>query len=127
MREIYVNLPVSDLETSKRFFTELGFELNEEFTDEKAACVVFGDNIYAMLLTRDFFRGFITDEVANGSSTEVINALSVDGREQVDEFVERALAAGGSEHKPIMEQGPMAAGSFKDPDGHVWEVIHMER
>jgi predicted lactoylglutathione lyase len=24
-----------------------------------------------------------------------------------------------------MEQGPMYGGSFKDPDGHVWEVLHM--
>jgi predicted lactoylglutathione lyase len=80
-----------------------------------------------MLLTEDFFRGFITDEIADtGSATEVITAISAAGRDEVDELTDKALAAGGSEHRAPMEEGPMYARSFKDPDGHVWEVVHMD-
>lgn len=125
-REIYVNLPVADLDRSMRFFRDLGFEFNSEFTDERAACLVIGESSYAMLLTEDFFRGFITDEVADtGSATEVITAISAAGREEVDQLADKALASGGSEHRQPMEEGPMYARSFKDPDGHVWEVLHM--
>ena len=126
MRQIYVNLPVKDLEASKRFFTELGFAVDPEFSDERAAAIVFGDNIYAMLLTEDFFRGFISDEIANGEVTEVINCLSAESRDEADALHTKALAAGGAEHKPRMEEGPMYMRSFADPDGHIWEILHME-
>lgn len=125
VRQIYVNLPVADLEASKRFYAELGFGLNEEFTDENAACVVLADDMFVMLLTEDFFRGFIDDEIADtASTTEVITAISAESREEVDGLVERALAAGGSPHRPVMD-GRMYLRSFKDPDGHVWEVFSM--
>jgi uncharacterized protein len=69
---------------------------------------------------------FVNGEIADATrTTEAINALSADSREQVDETVERALAAGGQPWNPIMEEGPMYAGSFQDLDGHVWEVLHM--
>ena len=128
MRMIFVNLPVKDLDTSKRFYTDLGFGINEEFTDDTAACVVIDDNIFVMLLTERKFREFITGEIADATqATEVLNALSAESRDEVDELVSKALAAGGSEWRPKMEQGPMYAHSFQDPDGHVWEVLHMER
>lgn len=127
MRGIYVNVPVKDLEASKRFYGELGFELNPRFSDENAAGLEISEGVYVMLLTEDFFRGFITDEIADTeSTTEVINCISADSKAEVDDLVEKALAAGGAAHKPIMGEGPMYAGSFKDPDGHVWEVLYME-
>lgn len=129
MRQIYVNLPVKDVERSKQFFTALGFELNEEFSNEDAACVVFCDGAYAMLLREDFFRRFLDREIADpGQGTQVLNALSAESREEVDQLMERALEAGGSEHTPRdpVEMEQMYARSFKDPDGHVWEILHMD-
>ena len=119
---------MKDVERSKRFFAALGFELNEEFSDENAACVVFGEGAYAMLLGEDFFRRFIDGEIADpGHGTQVINALSAESREEVDQLVEGAVAAGGSEHTPRepVEMEQMYTRSFKDPDGHVWEILHM--
>jgi predicted lactoylglutathione lyase len=127
MRMIFVNLPVKDLETSKRFFGELGFEFDPQFTDETAACMVIDQNIYAMLLTEERFRDFIDGEIADPDTTEVLVALSADSREEVDSLVEKALAAGGRPWKDTLEQGPMYERSFRDPDGHVWEVIYMQQ
>lgn len=127
MRMIFVNLPVKDLEASKSFYTALGFSINPDFTDETAACVVVSESIFVMLLTEAKFREFIENDIADASgTTEVINALSVDSREEADELLEKALGAGGERWKPTMEEGPMYGTSFQDLDGHVWETIYMD-
>ena len=127
MQMIFVNLPVKDLEASKRFYTELGFEINPMFTDETAACVVISDTIFVMLLTHDKFREFINGEISDATTTtEVLNALSAESAEAVDEMVRKALGAGGSPWKPVLQEGPMYGHSFQDLDGHVWEVMHMD-
>jgi len=126
MRMIFVNLPVKDTEASKRFFASLGFEHNPQFSDETTTCVVIDENIYAMLMNEDRFKGFINGEIADSSTTEVLNALSCESREEVDNVREKALANGGSEWKPTLEQGPMYGASFRDPDGHVWELAYMD-
>jgi predicted lactoylglutathione lyase len=127
MKMIFVNLPVADLEASKRFYTALGFSINSQFTDETAACVVVSETIYIMLLTEPKFREFIENEIADArNTTEVINALSVESREEADELLEKALAAGGSPWKPTLNEGPMYGTSFQDLDGHVWETIFMD-
>ena len=125
MRMIFLNLPVKDVERSKRFFGELGFEFNLEYADEHTACMVVDKNIFVMLLQEARFRDFINGEIADPSTTEALTCLSVDSREAVDELVEKAIAAGGDRWKPVMDEGPMYSGSFQDPDGHVWEVLHM--
>ena len=128
MRMIFVNRPVKDLEASKAFFGELGFDFNPEFTDDTAACMVVDQNIFVMLLIEERFRDFINDDIADAASTtEVLTALSADSREEVDETIAKAIAAGGKPWKPPLDEGPMYGGSFQDLDGHVWELIHMER
>ena len=125
-RSIYVNLPVKDLEASKAFFAELGFDFNTDYTDESAACMVIDDNIFVMLLVEARFRDFINDDIADASATtEAITCLSADSKAEIDDVVARAVAAGGRPWKPAMEQGPMYGGSFQDLDGHVWELVHM--
>ena len=126
MRMIFVNLPVKDLEASKRFFGELGFAFDPKFTGDTAACMVIADNIFAMLLTEERFRDFINGDIADPSQTEVLTCISAENREEVDELLAKALAAGGTEWKPVMEEGPMYGASFQDPDGHVWEVLWMD-
>ena len=126
MRMIFVNLPVKDLNASKGFFTELGFEFNPEFSDDTAACMIVDENIFVMLLVEARFKDFINGEIADATkATEAINCLSADSKEQVDETVAKAIAAGGKPWKPTLEEGPMYGGSFQDLDGHVWELMHM--
>ncbi|HET8615548.1 MAG TPA: VOC family protein [Actinomycetales bacterium] len=126
-RMIFVNLPVKDLTASTSFYLGLGFTKNDMFSDDQCSAVVISDTIVVMLLTEKRFSDFVVGDVLNEKgATEVINCLSASTRAEVDDLYERALAAGGSEWKGLMQEGPMYGNSFADPDGHVWEVLHMD-
>jgi uncharacterized protein len=127
MRMIFVNLPVTDLESSTAFYKALGFNRNPDFSDDTASCMVVSEQIYVMLLTHEKFKSFINGGISDAkTSTQVLNCLSASSREEVDGFKTKALAAGGNDWKPNMEMGPMYGCSFQDPDGHVWEVMYMD-
>ena len=124
---IFVNLPVNDLDASKKFFTELGYSINPQFSDDNAASVVISDTIVAMLLTKPFYATFTKKEIADArKSSEVLLALSAESREKVDELVEKALAAGGTVAGDTQDLGFMYGRSFDDLDGHTWEVVWMD-
>jgi uncharacterized protein len=126
-KKIFVNLPVSDLDKSMEFFKTLGFTFNQQFTDETAACMVISDDIYAMLLTRKRFKDFTPKDIADATkTTEVLNALSMDSREEVDTFVDKALKAGATKTREPMDHGFMYERSFNDLDGHIWEIFYMD-
>jgi predicted lactoylglutathione lyase len=125
--KIFVNLPVKNLNESVDFFTKIGFKFNAQFTDENATCMIISENIFVMLLVESFFKTFIKKEIADATkSTEVIVALSAASREQVDEIVNKAMAAGGKASIEPMDQGFMYQRSFQDIDGHQWEIIYMD-
>lgn len=124
---IFVNLPVSDLERSKSFYSALGFEINPQFTDENAACIVISDTIFVMLLVKPFFSSFTSKEIADTSTAvAAINALSSDSREEVDALADKALAAGGAQTNEPQDLGSMYSRSFQDPDGNMWETVWMD-
>ncbi|PKQ88613.1 glyoxalase/bleomycin resistance/extradiol dioxygenase family protein [Paenibacillus sp. BGI2013] len=126
-KQIFVNLPVQDLKKSVEFFTKVGFEFNANFTDESATCMIIGENIYAMLLVEERFQSFISKKISNAAdTTEVIVALSVDSREQVDVIVQAALDAGGKPSNEPQDHGFMYGWSFQDLDDHLWEVSYMD-
>lgn len=126
-KQVFVNLPVKNLEKSIHFFTELGFQFNPQFTDENATCMLINENTFVMLLVEAFFQTFTTKELVNSkSSTEVIIAISAESNDEVNEIVKRALAAGGSPSNEAIDHGFMYAWSFQDLDGHLWEVMHMQ-
>jgi uncharacterized protein len=125
--KIFVNLPVKNLQRSIDFFTQLGFTFNPAFTDESATCMILGENLYAMLLVESRFRDFTKKPIADATkSTEVLIALDVDSRDEVDALVRKAVAAGGSVYAEPMDHGWMYGHSFADPDGHQWELLHMD-
>ncbi|MEV5775298.1 VOC family protein [Streptomyces antimycoticus] len=124
---IFVNLATNDLETSKKFFTELGYSLNPQFTTDDCACVVISETIVAMLLTRERYQDFTNKEIADSAKTsEVLLCLSAESRANVDELVNKALAAGGTPAGEPQDHGFMYGRSFQDPDGHTWEVVWMD-
>jgi len=126
MRMIFVNLPVKNIEASKAFFTTLGFSFNPEYSDDKALCMIVEENIFVMLLQEERFRDFINGDIADAAtSKEVLNCLSASSREEIDDMIAKALASGGKSWKPVQDHGFMYGGSFQDPDGHVWELVHM--
>ncbi len=125
--KIFVNLPVKDLNGSIAFFTKLGYSFNQQFTDETATCMVISEDIYAMLLTHEKFKMFTPKEICDATkSSEVLIALSCESREQVDELVAKAVAAGGSTYSKPQDHGFMYAHGYQDLDGHIWEVMWMD-
>lgn len=121
---IYINLPVKDLAHSRRFWEALGFTFNEDYSDDRAAQLVLDDGkIYVMLLSRAFFQTFTHRTIANGSTTQVLLAIDVSSREEVDELVRLALDNGGSRYAEPKDYGWMYYDTFADPDGHQWEVL----
>ncbi len=124
---LFVNLPVKNLDRSVDFFTKVGFTFNPQYTDEKGTCMVIGEDIYVMLLAEEYFRTFTKKQVYDAAKgTEVILALSAESREKVDEIVHRASDAGGNTPTGKQDLGFMYGWGFEDLDGHLWEVFYME-
>lgn len=126
--QIYVNLPVKDLNKSVEFFTQLKFKFDPMFTDENATCMIIGDNIYAMLLVEPFFKTFIKKPISDATkSAEVILALSAESKDEVDEMIANAKKAGATIPMDVQDQGFMYSHGFQDLDGHLWEVLYMDK
>jgi uncharacterized protein len=128
-RMIFPNLPVADLKKAEDFYLGLGFTKNPAFSSDECTAVVVSNEIVVMLLQQDFYEGFLPDgHSAHLGSTakEVLNCLSCTSRDEVDAFVAKAEASGGSVYVPAKEQMPgMYGASIADPDGHVWELLWM--
>jgi uncharacterized protein len=126
-RKMFVNLPVRDLSKSMEFFRKLGFDFNQQFTDDKAACMVVSQDAFVMLLTEPFFKTFTRNGLCDTrTATEGLFALSCESRAEVDDLVRKAVAAGGTHAVDPMDHGFMYAWSFYDLDRHHWEVLWMD-
>jgi len=126
-KKIFINLPVADLERAKAFYAALGFANEPNFTDETAACMVWSDAIFVMLLTHAKWREFTTRPFPDSGSSEVMLALSFDSREEVDRLTDAAGANGGTaDVNPKQDHGFMYGRSFLDLDGHIWETFWMD-
>ncbi|WP_278381112.1 VOC family protein [Chryseobacterium arthrosphaerae] len=127
INQIYVNLPIKDVQKTRDFWTKLGFSVNEQFSDEKAICVIMKENhIYAMFLKEEFFQTFTNRPFAKGDTTQVLLAIGVDNREDVDRIINTAIENGGSKYSEPMDHGWMYQSAFADIDGHQWEVMHAD-
>ena len=126
--QIFLNLPVKDLQKTIHFFTMLGFTFNPQFTDKNATCMIIGENIFAMLLVEPFFKTFIKKEICDANrNTEVLLGITAESRMEVDEILQKALKAGGREPREAQDHGWMYGRSFEDLDGHIWEVFYMDK
>jgi predicted lactoylglutathione lyase len=127
MRMIFVNLPVKSVAASRKFFGALGFTFNEVFSNENTASMVIEENIFAMLLEHARFKDFIKGEIADpAKGVGALLCLSAGSRQEVEDTMAKALAAGGKPWMPPQDHGFMYGHSFQDLDGHVWEVMWMD-
>jgi predicted lactoylglutathione lyase len=125
-RMMFVNLPVRDVEASRRFFGALGFSFDPRFTDDRAACMVVSDAAAVMLIQALFYGTFTRRALCDPSRHEEgLVALACASREEVDGLAGAAAAAGGAEAMPPVDRGFMYERSFYDPDGHHWAVVWM--
>ena len=87
---IFVNFPTTDLDRAKAFYEALGYRINPNFTDENAACVVLDDNLYFMVLTREFLGTFTDKQIIDTKThAQMAVSLTCESREAVDEMLER--------------------------------------
>ncbi len=125
--KIFINLPVKDIDRSVYFFQNLGFSFNPQFTDEKGASLIVGENIFLMLLTEPYFKTFTNTELCNAHvATEVLIAIDAQSKEEVELLVKKAEALGGTLYAKPQDYGWMYQHSFADLDGHRWEIVYMD-
>lgn len=125
-KQIFLNVPVADLPKSKTFYQALGYSLNPQFSGDTGACVVISETIFVMLATHAKFREFTPKAICDTTqAVEVLINLSCESRQEVDDLVAKAIAAGGSTYDKAEDFGFMYTHSFVDPDGHGWGLFHM--
>ena len=126
-KRLFVNLPIKDVRQSRSFFESLGFNFNPQFSDDKALCLILGDNFYGMLLKEEFFQTFTPKSLSLGKhTTEVLLSLQVNTKDEVNQMVDKAIKLGAQEYNPSTDNGFMYLRVFEDLDGHQWEISWMD-
>lgn len=126
-RMIFVNLPVEDLGRARRFYEGLGFTNNPQFSDETAACMVWSDTIFVMILTHPKWATFTDRPIAPAGSSEVALCLSCESTDEVHALIEAGGKSGGTiDVNPAQDHGFMICRTLADPDGHIWELMWMD-
>lgn len=127
MKQVFINLAVADVNKSMDFYTQLGFEVNLQFCDDDAKCMVWSEHIFVMIMTHDKFKSFTNKPLADTKNhIAALFALSVESLDRVNEIVDKGLAAGGTEPMPMMDHGFMQLRKLEDYDGHTWEIFYMD-
>lgn len=129
MSKLFITLPVADLAASTAFYQSLGFTKNDNFSDTHASCMIWDENIYVMLLTHEFTKGFLPEgkTIADAHHTaQVLNALSMNNKSDVDVMFDKAISAGGKKTIATQDHGFMYGRDFEDLDGHIWELFWMD-
>ncbi len=127
MKQVFINLPVKDLNQSMDFYTALGFTNNPQFSDDTAKCMVWSEQIFVMLLTHDKFKTFTSKPIADTKNAIAgLFYLSMESLEQLNQVMEKGLAAGGIEPNEMRNYGFMQQRTIEDFDGHTWEVGYMD-
>ncbi|MCJ8154736.1 glyoxalase/bleomycin resistance/extradiol dioxygenase family protein [Chryseobacterium sp. SSA4.19] len=126
INQIYVNLPVKDVQKTKEFWMKVGFSINDQMTDDRAVCVAMSDNMYVMFLTEEHFQTFSERPLPKGDTTQVLVAIGLNSREEVDQVVNTAVANGATQHEEPQDYGWMYHNSFWDINGHGWNVMFTD-
>jgi predicted lactoylglutathione lyase len=124
---LFINLKVQDVNRSRKFFTELGFTIEEMFSGDLAICVNITDDIKAMLLVEEHFKNFTSKKLVDAKKeTEVLIAFGLNTKQEVIDLYEKAISLGATEASPVQDHGFMYGRSFHDLDGHIWELGWMD-
>ena len=129
-KEMWINLPVKDINRSKAFFTKLGFSINEQRSNAELASLVIGEkkNLGVNLFRDSIFETFSKNKIADAKQgTEVLFSIGAESREEVDEMLRKAVDAGGTVFSESQEKdGWMYGCGFADLDGHRWNALFMD-
>lgn len=127
MKQIFINLPVKDVQASMHFYKALGFEVNPLFTFDDQKCMVWSEQIYVMLQSKEMFEKGNAKRIANPKeSTLATFTLPVESLAKVHEIIENGIKAGGIETTPMVDEGFMQLRNLEDLDGHNWGIIYLD-
>ena len=127
MKQIFINIPATDLEKSMQFYLALGFTINPLFTDEDQKCMVWSDSIYIMLQSLEFSNSLIKKSSIDIRKANIPSyTLPVESIEQVNQMMERGINAGGREPVGVFEEDFMYLRSIEDLDGYVWGIMYLD-
>lgn len=127
MKQIFINLPVENIENSMEFYTQLDFSKKPLFSDEHQKCMVWSEQIYLMLISQEKFISYSKKNISNKTNINAYFTLPVESLNEVNEIVDRGLKAGGKESSPIIDDGFMQLRRIEDFDGHIWHIILMDQ
>ena len=125
---ITIALPTADRSTTHRFYLALGFtafgDLADDGVPEPLQFELAPATNLMFIPTGGF--GWVTGdhEVAPPGTSECLLAWSADSAAAVDDLVARAEAAGAAVVSAPQQQPWGYEGTFADPDGHLWQVLH---
>jgi uncharacterized protein len=127
MKQIFINIVVADIIKSMDLYTAMGFTNNPQFSDDTAKCMVWSENIFVMLMTKEKFESFSTRPIANTQThIAALYSLSTSSIDEMNSILEKGLEAGGKEPSPMMDYGFMQLRKLEDFDGHTWEIFFMD-
>ncbi|SKB10305.1 VOC family protein [Aeromicrobium choanae] len=130
-QSIVIGLPIADRPTSRDFYRDvLGFEASGEPADDgvpEPLQFALSDTVSVMLVPTGGFGWAIGGRpVAPAGQHETVFTLAVPSEAEVDALMERARSA-GAEIVTEAAQLPWGyAGTFADPDGHLWSASSGE-
>lgn len=128
-KQIWLNLPVKNIEKSKKFFSSIGFSFNEEYCNDQSACMLVGEkNFVVMLFEESMFVSFVQNTLlASPMHAEMLISIDAESRHEVEELAKKVNDAGGKIFaKPAENQGWMYGCGFSDLDGHRWNILFMD-
>ncbi|MCX6317414.1 MAG: glyoxalase/bleomycin resistance/extradiol dioxygenase family protein [Bacteroidetes bacterium] len=127
MKQLFINLPVKDVEASKHFYAQLGFTVNPLFTFDDQQCMVWSEQLFLMLQTHEMFKKGNTKLLADARYTSIATfTLPVESVDKVNELIEKGIKAGGKETSPAKDEGFMFVRNLEDPDGHQWGIMYLD-
>lgn len=127
MKQIFINLPVLDVNKSLEFYQQLGFTLNPLFTFEDQKCLNWGDSIFVMLQTHAMFTSGNNKTLIDPKHNTIATfTLPVESTEALNSIVENAVKGGGTEIQPPINEGFMLVRNIQDLDGHNWGIIYLD-
>lgn len=126
-KQVFINLPVKDLQKAVDLYSALGFTNNPQFSDDTGKCMVWSDTIFVMLLNHEKFTSFTKKPLAD-TKTGIAGlfSLSVESVEEMNAIMSAGLSAGGIEPNEMRDYGFMQQRTLEDFDGHTWEIFYMD-
>jgi predicted lactoylglutathione lyase len=127
MKQIFINLPVEDLDKSMNFYIQLGFSNKPLFSDDQQKCMVWSEHIYVMLMSHDKFKSYSKKTIPDTKKyTAAYYTLPVESADRVNEIADCGLKAGGTEPIPPINHGFIQLRKIEDFDGHTWDIIFLD-